>query len=124
MNKLTSKEENELIYFIKDWLKVHGYSQKDLATNLNISSSRTSEIIKKIKELYKKGGFFNVAKKLIEVEQKWLKNSSSLNKEKEDNNLDNLGNDSDKVKGYNQLDLDYKVDLDLLINQMKKDYKE
>ena len=72
MVKLNSDEEKELTHFVKDWLKVHGYSQKDLATNLNINSSRTSEIIKKIKELHKKGGFFNVAKKLIEIEQKWV----------------------------------------------------
>tara|TARA_B100000575_G_C22679639_1_gene413408 strand:+ start:166 stop:540 length:375 start_codon:yes stop_codon:yes gene_type:complete len=123
--KLTSKEENELISFIKDWLKIHGYSQKDLATNLNINSSRTIEIIKKIKDLHKKGGFFNVAKKLIEIEQKWIKNSTSLNNPNKYNHLNNQKNQSETQSGsYSQLDLDYKVDIDLLMNKMEKDFKE
>ena len=74
MNKLSSQEERELIVFIKDWLKSHGYSQKDLAKQLNINSSRTTEILNKIKEFYKKGGIINVAKKLIRIEQKCNKN--------------------------------------------------
>jgi len=74
MSKLSIQEEKELISFIKDWLKSHGFTQKDLANELNIKSSRTSEIILKIKELYKKGGMFNIAKNLIKIEQKWLKN--------------------------------------------------
>ena len=52
----------------------NGFTQKDLANELNIKSSRTSEIILKIKELYKKGGIFNIAKNLIKIEQKWLNN--------------------------------------------------
>ena len=53
MSKLSIQEEKELISFIKDWLKSHGFNQKDLANELNIKSSRTSEILLKIKELYK-----------------------------------------------------------------------
>ena len=74
MSKLSQQEEKELISFIKDWLKSHGFNQKDLANELNIKSSRNSEIILKIKELHKKGGMFNIAKNLIKVEQKWLNN--------------------------------------------------
>ena len=74
MSKLSQEEEKELISFIKDWLKSHGFNQKDLANELNIKSSRTSEIILKIKEFYKKGGMFNIAKNLIKIEQKWLNN--------------------------------------------------
>ena len=55
MGRLSEQEEKELVTFIKDWLKLHGFTQKDLANELNIKSSRTSEIILKIKELYKKG---------------------------------------------------------------------
>ena len=54
MSKLSIEEEKELVSFIKDWLKSHGFTQKDLANELSIKSSRTSEIILKIKELYKK----------------------------------------------------------------------
>ena len=45
MSKLSQQEEKELISFIKDWLKSHGFTQKDLAYELKIKSSRTSEII-------------------------------------------------------------------------------
>jgi len=99
MSNLSQQEEKELISFIKDWLKSHGFTQKDLANELNIKSSRTSEIILKIKELYKKGGMFNIAKNLIKIEQNWLNNSKKGNK----NNP------------YNQLDIDS------LVKQIKKD---
>ena len=100
MSKLSIQEEKELVSFIKDWLKSHGFTQKDLANELNIKSSRTSEIILKIKELYKKGGMFNIAKNLIEIEQKWL---------------NNIKNDYRETPPYNQLDIDS------LVNQINQD---
>ena len=78
MSRLSQQEEKELVLFIKDWLKSHGFKQKDLANELKIKSSRTSEIILKIKDLYKKGGIFNIAKNLIKIEQNWLNNIYSL----------------------------------------------
>ena len=103
MTKLSQQEEKELISFIKDWLKSHGFNQKDLAYELNVKSSRTSEIIMKIKELYKKGGMFNIAKNLIKIEQ---------------NLLNNIKNDYREIKQttpYNQLDIDS------LVNQINQD---
>ena len=94
MSKLSQQEEKELLAFIKSWLKVHGYTQKDLANELNIKSSRTSEIIIKIKEIYKKGGIFNIAKSLIQIEQNWL------------NNIQTESNKFNKNQPYNQLDID------------------
>ena len=94
MSKLSPQEEKELISFIKDWLKSHGFNQKDLSYELNIKSSRTSEIILKIKEIYKKGGIFNIAKNLIKIEQKWL------------NNIKSDYQDTKQSPPYNQLDLD------------------
>ena len=94
MSKLSIQEEKELVSFIKDWLKSHGFTQKDLANELNIKSSRTSEIILKIKDLYKKGGMFNIAKNLIKIEQKWL------------NNIKNDYKEIKQTTPYNQLDLD------------------
>ena len=103
MSRLSQQEEKELIDFIKVWLRAHGYTQKDLANELNIKSSRTSEITKKIKEFYKKGGVFNIAKNLIKIEQNWLKNTKpNSQKERE-------------THPYNQLDIDS------LVNQIKKD---
>ncbi len=102
MAKLSEKEEKELIAFIKDWLKTLGYNQKDLAMELNIKSSRTSEIVLKMKEFYKKGGMFNIAKNLIRIERNWLKNISTEPVKKQE------------ILPYNQLDIDSLVNL---INQ-------
>ena len=106
MSKLSQQEERELISFIKDWLKSHGFNQKDLANELNIKSSRTSEILLKIKELYKKGGMFNIAKNLIRIEQNWL------------NNFKNDYPEKKQTSPYNQLDIDS------LVNQITQDTSE
>ena len=106
MSKLSQQEEKELILFIKDWLKSHGFNQKDLANELKIKSSRTSEIILKIKELHKKGGMFNIAKNLIKIEQNWL------------NNIKNDYRETKQTLPYNQLDLDS------LVKQMNQDTSE
>ncbi len=106
MSKLSIQEEKELISFIKDWLKSHGFTQKDLANELNIKSSRTSEIILKIKELYKKGGMFKIAQNLIKIEQKWL------------NNIKDDYQEIKQTPPYNQLDIDS------LVNQINQDTSE
>ena len=103
MSKLSQQEEKELISFIKDWLKSHGFNQKDLANELNIKSSRTSEIILKIKELHRKGGMFNIAKNLIKIEQNLL------------NNIKNDFLETKQAPPYNQLDIDS------LVNQINQD---
>ena len=105
MRKLSQQEEKELISFIKDWLKSHGFNQKDLANELNIKSSRTSEIALKFQEFYKKGGIFNIAKNLIKIEQNWLKNIKTVPTE------------TNSTLPYNQLDIDS------LVNQIKQDTK-
>jgi len=106
MSKLSQQEEKELVSFIKDWLKSHGFSQKDLAYELNIKSSRTSEIILKMKEFYKKGGMFNIAKNLIKIEQNWL------------NNIQNDYRERSQTQPYNQLDIDS------LVHKINKDTSE
>ena len=106
MSKLSIQEEKELVSFIKDWLKSHGFTQKDLANELNIKSSRTSEIILKFKEFYKKGGMFNVAKNLINIEQNCL------------NNIKNNYLETNQKQPYNQLDIDS------LINKINQDTNE
>ena len=103
MSRLSQQEEKELVTFIKDWLKSHGFNQKDLSNELKIKSSRTSEIILKMKELYKKGGMFNIAKNLIKIEQNWL------------NNIKNNYRETKQKQPYNQLDIDS------LVNQINQD---
>ena len=103
MSRLSKQEEKEIVVFIKDWLKSHGFNQKDLANELDIKSSRTSEIILKIKELYKKGGMFNIARNLIKIEQNWL------------NNIKNDYLERKQTPPYNQLDIDS------LVNQINQD---
>ena len=103
MGKLSKQEEKELVSFLKDWLKSLGFNQKDLANELNIKSSRTSEIILKTNELYKKGGMFNIAKNLIKIEQNWL------------NKIKNNYPETNPKTAYNQLDIDS------LVNQINQD---
>jgi len=119
MNRLSSKEEKELILFIKDWLRSHGYSQKDLAAELKIKSSRTSEISKKLKDLHKNGGMINIAKNLIKIEQYWI---STKNNNEENINEKYSYSEENKKQGFNQLDFNYKLDLDELMDQMEKDH--
>ena len=104
MSKLSQQEEKELISFVKNWLKAHGCTQKDLANELNIKSSRTSEITLILREFYKKGGIFNIVKNLIKIEQNWL------------NNIQDLSEEVSETKPYNQLDL-----IDSVLNQINKD---
>ena len=122
MNKLSSQEEKELIVFVKDWLRCHGYSQKDLAAQLKIKSSRTSEIIKKLRDLHNKGGIINIAKNLIKIEQNWLSTKNN-NNNKENNNEESSYSEEKNTQGYNQLNFNYKLDLDELMDQMEKDHK-
>jgi len=56
-----------------------------------------------IKELYKKGGMFNIAKNLIKIEQKWV------------NNIKNDYRETKQTPPYNQLDIDS------LVNQINQD---
>ena len=121
MNKLSSKEEKELIVFIKEWLRSHGYSQKDLAEQLKIKSSRTSEIIDKLKDLHKKGGIINIAINLIRIEQHLI--STKSNNNEENDNEEYSYSEENKKQGYNQLDFNCKLDLDELMDQMEKDHK-
>ena len=119
MSKLSPQEEKELIAFFKNWLKAHGYTQKDLANELSIKSSRTSEITQKFREFYKKGGIFNIVRNLIKIEQNWLNNIQS-NTQEENNNkpYNQLDIDSQfiETRTYNQLDL-----IDSIVNKIKKD---
>ena len=123
MNKLSPHEEKELIVFIKEWLRSHGYSQKDLSSQLKIKSSRTSEIIKKLKDLHKKGGMINIAQNLIKIEQHWISTKNKNNNNEENNYVELSYSEEIKQQGYSQLDFNYKLDLDELMDQMERDHE-
>ena len=115
MSKLSQKEEKELISFIKDWLKSHGFNQKELANELNIKSIQMPAIILKFKEFYKKGGMFNVAKNLIKIEQNWL------------NNIKTGSQDRNENAPYSQLGLEdiyANIDIESLNRKIHKDTSE
>ena len=114
MKKFSDQDEKEIMIFIKDWLKIHGYSQKDFALKLDITSSRSSEILKRIRDLYKRGGIYNIAQKLIKIEQWWLNNENH-----DENHCETIKEN----KPYSQLDIDYKVDIDDLVERMEKDHQ-
>ena len=114
MKKLSDQDEKEIMIFIKDWLKIHGYSQKDFALKLNITSSRSSEILKRIKDLYKRGGLYNIAQNLSKIEHSWLDN---------ENHNKNHCETIKENKPYSQLDIDYKIDIDALVEKMEKDHQ-
>ena len=110
MSKLSQKEEKELISFIKNWLKSHGFNQKDLANELNIKSIQMPAIILKLKEFYKKGGMFNIAKNLIKIEQNWL------------NRIKTGSQDRNDYAPYSQLGLeDIYTDIESLNRKIHKD---
>ena len=115
MSKLSKEEEKELISFIKDWLKSHGFHQKELASELNIKSIQMPGIIHKLKEFYKKGGMFNVAKNLIKIEHNWL------------NNINIDTQKSNDPASYNQLgfeDIYSNIDIESLNRKIHKDTSE
>tara|TARA_A100001035_G_C27380515_1_gene319791 strand:+ start:78 stop:425 length:348 start_codon:yes stop_codon:yes gene_type:complete len=115
MSKLSQQEEKELVSFIKDWLKTLGFNQKELASELNIKSIQMPGIINKLKEFYKKGGMFNVAKNLIKIEQNWLNNIKIDSQERND------------LTSYNQLNLEdiyTDIDIESLNRKIHKDTSE
>ena len=122
MKKFSDQDEKEIMIFIKDWLKIHGYSQKDFALKLNITSSRSSEILKRIKDLYRRGGIYNIAQKLIKIEQSWL-DKENHNENHNENYDENHYESIKENKPYSQLDIDYKVDIDTLVERMEKDHQ-
>tara|TARA_Y100000589_G_scaffold280527_1_gene276982 strand:- start:2599 stop:2985 length:387 start_codon:yes stop_codon:yes gene_type:complete len=128
MTRLSPEDEEKLMVFIKDWLKLHGYNQKDFANELNINSSRSSEIKKRLQDIYKKGGLFNVANQLIKIEQSWLNVKTHIKDKENTKSFNQLDiKDKENSKSFNQLDINYQLDIDTidgLVDQMDNDYKK
>lgn len=95
MTKWSEETEEQLILFIKDWLKQIGKSQSDLCQCLNLPSTRMPILIEALKKEFISGGIPKVATRLCEIELIWSKDEGSIS-----TNLDN----SDP---FGQLDLLY-----------------
>ena len=71
-----SKEfEEEVVLLIKDWLKHHNKTQKDLRYGLNASSERMPILLEILKKDYSHGGVQKLAKRLSEIEDCWVSNN-------------------------------------------------
>ncbi len=77
MNKWNNKLENEIMVFVKDWLRQKGKTQKDLCKILNTSSERMPAIIEIIKTNFSLGGIPKVASLLCKVDQQWVDNNEN-----------------------------------------------
>ena len=61
--------EEDLILFIKDWLRQTGRTQSELCQSLNLPSARMPTLIESLKTDFKSGGIPKIATRLCEVEE-------------------------------------------------------
>ena len=101
MSKWSERIEEEVILLIKEWLKQHNKTQKDLRLSLNASSERMSALLEVLKSDYSRGGLPSLVSKLCEVENSWTNNSELVSKK--------------------SLDADPFGQLDLLLEEIKED---
>ncbi len=95
MTKWSEETEEQLILFIKDWLKQIGKSQSELCKCLKLPSARMPVLIEALKKEFISGGIPKVATRLCEIELIWSKDGDSVSA-----NVDNLD-------PFGQLDLLY-----------------
>tara|TARA_B100000131_G_scaffold322800_1_gene378136 strand:+ start:721 stop:1038 length:318 start_codon:yes stop_codon:yes gene_type:complete len=90
MFKWTPETKEEVILLIKEWLKQHNKTQKDLRLSLNANSERMHSLLEVLQKDYSKGGLPQLATKLCEIENAWLNKVESTSSFKE-NNSDPFG---------------------------------
>ena len=79
--KLWSREiEEDLILFIKDWLRQTGRTQSELCQSLNLSSARVPTLIECLKQDFISGGIPEIASRLCEIESSWKKDEGNKTK--------------------------------------------
>ena len=61
--------EEDLILFIKDWLRQTGRTQSELCQSLNLPSARMPTLIDFLKKDFSSGGIPKIANRLCEVEE-------------------------------------------------------
>ena len=78
MLKWTKEVEEEIILLIKEWLKQHNKTQKDLRLSLNANSERMPALLEILKNDFSKGGLPTLTAKLCEIESFWVNNIQSV----------------------------------------------
>ena len=104
-NQRWSKDiEEDLILFIKDWLKQTGRTQSELCQTLNLPSARMPTLIESLKKDFNSGGIPKIANRLCEVEELWttlgegkIKKSFELNSSGQLDLLDEICEDLSKI---------------------------
>ena len=74
--------EEDLILFIKDWLRQTGRTQSELCQRLNLCSARIPTLIDYLKKDYISGGIPKIAYRLCEIEDSWTKSDDAKSKKK------------------------------------------
>ena len=102
--------EEDLILFIKDWLKQTGRTQSELCQTLNLPSARMPTLIESLKKDFNSGGIPKIANRLCEVEELWAnggegntKNSFELNSSGQLDLLDEICEDLSKINFNNEV---------------------
>ena len=81
-----SKElEEDLILFIKDWLRQIGRTQSELSQSLNLPSARVPTLIDFLKKDFISGGIPKIANRLCEVQAEWTEDEKEKPKKKRKN---------------------------------------
>ncbi len=96
--------EEDLIFFIKDWLRQTGKTQSELCKSLNLPSARMPTLIDSLKKDFSSGGIPKIASRLCEVEELWTngvggktKNNFDLNSSGQLDLLDEICEDLSKI---------------------------
>ena len=96
--------EEDLILFVKDWLKQTGRTQSELCQTLNLPSARMPTLIESLKKDFSSGGIPKIANRLCEVEELWsndeegeTKKSFELNSSGQLDLLDEICEDLSKI---------------------------
>ena len=96
--------EEDLILFIKDWLKQTGKTQSELCQTLNLPSARMPTLIESLKKDFNSGGIPKIANRLCEVEELWtngkgekIKKNFELNSSGQLDLLDEICEDLSKI---------------------------
>tara|TARA_Y100001968_G_scaffold76183_1_gene67655 strand:+ start:405 stop:740 length:336 start_codon:yes stop_codon:yes gene_type:complete len=75
--------EEDLILFLKDWLRQTGKTQSELCQSLNLPSARMPTLIDFLKKDFISGGIPKIANRLCKIEALWTKDQWQKPKKKD-----------------------------------------